>query len=250
MIILITGVTGTVGEAFVRLLGADNIIYGIDHNEERLAALRLEHPNARLFLGEFDEFNFSIANIDLVIHLAAFKHIDLCETNVNACVVNNVIRTHNLFKVAKSTGADILFMSTDKAVEPNSMYGFSKALGEGMAREYGGAFARSGNVVASNGSVFTIWDNAIRNQQPLKITHKDMKRMFISPDALVEQTWQLYREGQKEIIPKMDEDTKLVDLAARKLAEHGYTLDNYPGGVEFIGLRPGEKLEERLTWER
>src|SRR5262249_36925436 len=152
------------------------------------------------------------------------KHVDLCESNPNECVLNNIIKTWELFKSAYYTKTSILFMSTDKAVEPISVYGYTKALGEAMAREYNGAFVRSGNIVESTGSVLTIWDEAIENKRPLRITHKDMKRYFISPQSLVEQVWGRFVIGEKEIIPKMDREISLMDLLKEKLASHNYTI--------------------------
>lgn len=248
MIIFITGIAGTVGRAFVELLKDNYEIAGVDRNEENVVDFKREYPGIKVSTGDFSEVDFESSGVFLLIHLAAMKHIDLCETNPNACVVNNVIKTYELFKNAHKNFVDVLFMSTDKAVEPNSIYGYSKALAEGMVLDYGGAFARSGNVVKSSGSVLSIWDEAIENGQPIKITHKDMRRFFITAENLVKRIWEQYSIGIKEIIPAMDRDVYLVDLAEEKLRSHGYTLDNYPGGIEYIGLRPGEKLSERLIW--
>ncbi len=248
--ILISGITGTVGEAFTKYLLSEGvgIICGIDRDENKVSQFIKKFPQVEVIAGDFNDFIFTNSGVDLVIHLAAMKHIDLCEANPNACVMNNVIKTYNLFQKATANGTQMLFMSTDKAVEPTSMYGFSKALAEGMAREYGGAFIRSGNVVASNGSVLGVWDEAIKKDLPIKITHPDMKRFFISADSLAEQAWELYCKGKIEIIPKMDREVSLLQLAEEKLNSYGYTILNYPPGIEIIGLRPGEKLRERLRW--
>lgn len=246
MKILITGIAGTLGTAFSELLWFDHDIEGIDRNEQNLANFRVRFPNIPVRADDFVEVD--LEEFDLVIHLAAMKHIDFCEQNANACVLNNVLKTQLLFKNAHLTKTDIMFMSTDKAIEPTSVYGYSKALGEAMAKEYGGAIVRSGNIIASNGSVLTIWDEAIKELRPLKITHKDMHRYFISPKNLVARVWDLYMLGEREIVPEMDMDVMLVDLAADKLAEYGYTLEDYPGGIEYTGLRPGEKLREKLKW--
>lgn len=248
MRVLITGMAGSLGRAFVDLLKDEHHIVGVDRNEENIAKFQQVYPDIHISVGDFGDLEFVNRGIDLLIHLAAMKHIDLCEINANECVLNNVIKTHHLFKSAHRAGTNILFMSTDKAVEPTSMYGFSKALAEGMVREYGGAYARSGNIVESSGSVLKIWDEAIQNGQPIKITHKDMRRFFITPENLAQRIWNQYQSGIQEIIPEMDRDVKLVDLAKEKLAKYGYTLENYPGGVEYIGLRPGEKIKEKLKW--
>lgn len=246
--ILITGIAGTLGTAFTELLKDDHNISGVDRNED--AANRFAHrfPNVPIECNDFDQVD--LGPIDLVIHLAAMKHIDICERDARACVLNNVIKTWMLFENAKSIKADVLFMSTDKAVEPCSMYGYSKALMEGVCKENNWAFARSGNIVESSGSVLKVWDEAIDQGKPIKLTHRDMRRYFVSPENLAQRIWTAYQKGIKEIVPEMDEEILLIDLLKGKLANHGFNMDNYPGGVDITGLRPGEKLEEKLQWPK
>lgn len=239
MKIFITGMTGTLGQAFTKHLKPYDVS-GIDHNEERVAALRRAGVNVKL--GDFGDEDLN--GLDLVIHLAAFKHIDLCEATPSACISNNVVKTFALFQNAHRNGVDILFMSTDKAVEPCSVYGYSKALMERMTRELGGAFARSGNILASSGSVLTIWEQAIARDEPLRVTDRDMRRYFISPEHLAERVWTLYLTGERVIIPEMDMNIPLLELADQTLRKFGKSIDTYP--VEFTGLRGGEKLQEKL----
>lgn len=250
--IYITGITGTIGRAFTKLLTEkyEQQVTGIDHNENAVAQFRRDFSNVDVKVGDFGSIHCFDYEVDTLIHLAASKHIDLCEMNPNECILNNVVKTQQLFLTAHEHDVDILFMSTDKAVEPSSVYGYSKALGEAMAKEFDGAFIRSGNVMASNGSVLGIWDEQIANKQPVKVTHKDMRRYFISADNLVKRVWDLYLAGEKEIIPKMDKNVKLVDLLEEKLSSNGYTIENYPYGIEYTGLRLAEKLEEKLTWQK
>lgn len=248
MRILITGITGTLGRAFTSLLQGKNTLIGIDRNETSVSEFKRLFPHVQVSLGDFGDVDFSQNHVDLLIHLAAMKHVDLCEENAVECVYNNVVKTRRLFQRAHKNGVRILFMSTDKAVEPTSVYGYSKALGEAMALELGGAFARSGNVVESTGSVLGVWDEAIKAKQPVKVTHPDMRRYFISPDNLVKQIWNQWQSGKKVIIPEMDREIEIMELLREKLAKHGYTEDNYPGGIEVVGLRKGEKLSERLDW--
>lgn len=242
MKIFITGITGTLGRAFVDHLRYGYAIRGIDHNEARIAELKRVDPHINVKIGDFADADLS--NTDVLIHLAAFKHVDLCETSPSACISNNVVKTFELFQNAKRNGVDILFMSTDKAVEPCSVYGYSKALMEKMALELGGAFARSGNILASNGSVFATWERAIQEDRPLTITHKEMRRFFISPENLASRVWKLYLSGEREIIPEMDYDVTLMELADQTLQKFGKDINTYP--IEFTGMRPGEKLVEKL----
>ena len=242
MRVFITGITGTLGKAFSdHLQSLGHEVCGIDHNEERVAEMRRTNPDVKI--GDFVDADLTKCSV--VLHLAALKHIDLCETSPSACVDNNVVKTLNLFRNAHRYGVDILFMSTDKAVEPCSVYGYSKALMEKVALELGGSIARSGNILASNGSVLNIWEKQIQNDEPLTLTHWDMHRYFISPEHLAERVWDLYLKGEKVIIPEMDLDIMLVDLAAETLRKHGKDPDDYP--IKFTGLRPGEKLREKLN---
>lgn len=249
MKVFITGITGTIGRAFTELLRNKYEITGIDRNEHGISEFKKDYPDIDVYTGDFANVSFNRYRVDTLIHLAAMKHIDLCEVNVSECISNNLIKTHSLFRNAHDNHVEILFMSTDKAVEPCSVYGYSKALGEHMATEYGGAVVRSGNVIASNGSVLNIWDKAIEELKPIKVTHKDMVRFFITPENLVSQIWVEYLDGKKLIIPEMDREIRLVDLLSEKLENHGYTIENYPAGIEYTGLRLGEKLEERLQWK-
>lgn len=242
MRVCITGVGGTIGRAFTEYLSEFHEVSGIDHNETNVARLKEDFPTLNIWVGDFESVN--LQDMDLVIHLAAMKHIDLCEANPSSCVVNNVIRTYELYLEARLMDVDVLFMSTDKAVEPTSVYGYSKAIMEAVTLEHGWAVVRSGNVVNSNGSVFSVWDEAIAQNKPVKLTHKDMRRFFISPENLVRRVWAKYMNGEKLIIPEMDIDAKLVDILETKLKEHGKDIKTYP--IEYIGLRKGEKLVERL----
>lgn len=243
MKVFITGITGTLGRAFVDHLQHGHIISGVDHNEERLAIFRREYPLFDLRIGDFADVDFS-DKPDVLIHLAAYKHIDLCETSPSACVSNNIVKTYHLFQNAHRNGVDILFMSTDKAVRPCSIYGYSKAIGEAMALELNGAIIRSGNILASNGSVLTTWERAIQEGHPLTITHPEMRRFFITPEHLVERAWKLYMDGERVIIPEIDMDITLLELADQTLRKFGKSIDTYP--IEYIGMRPGEKLREKL----
>lgn len=243
--VFITGITGTLGVAFTDyLLNLGYNVSGIDHNEERLSAFKALRPNCDVRLGDFVDVDFSQSKPDVLLHLAAFKHIDLAEENPSACILNNVIKTHSLFQNAHRNKVAIVFMSTDKAVEPCSVYGYTKALVEKMTLELGGAFIRSGNIIASNGSVLNIWDSAITEGKPVKVTHKDMNRYFISPENLAKRAWTLYLNGEKKIIPEMDMNVNLLDLAKERIQSHGRDPETYP--IEFTGLRRGEKLKEKL----
>lgn len=233
MNILITG-NGTIGKAFARYLGDVTVI---DNSEWNIA----EEDNVHYKLMDFSEWKFADNPVDLVIHTAAFKHINLGEQNVEAFIENNIYKTQKLFKEASKHGADILFISTDKAVEPCSLYGYTKAIGEHLTKTYGGAIARLGNVKGSSGSVLARWEEAYSKGKPIPITDTRMERYFIDVDEAVEQIWHGYKAGEKLIIP----DMPLRNILDIKNELYGY---DYP--IEIIGKRPGEKLEEKLRWDK
>jgi len=250
MKILITGIAGTWGKEFTKqLLAEGHEVLGIDVTEQALAAFQHEYPNIDTLLMDIEDVDFKQLPVDVVIHLAAHKHIDICEKNVFEAVENNVTKTAKLFDNARRNGVKILFVSTDKAVEPASVYGFTKALGEHLAWEAGGQVARSGNIMGSNGSVLTVWDKAIKEHRPINITDPEMTRYFIEIETAVKRVWDGFNAGERLIIVAMGEPTRLGDLLDEVLTLHGFSQENYPAGITIAGRRPGEKQHERLTWD-
>jgi FlaA1/EpsC-like NDP-sugar epimerase len=140
---------------------------------------------------------------------------------------------------------DVIFISSDKAVEPISLYGMTKAIGEYLTRESGGYIARCGNFLGSSGSVIPVWEKAIRESKPVKITDRRMKRFVIDPSDAAKQIWDGYLRGERLIIPKCKEVSiiKLLDT----ISDNGYSHGNIK--IKTIGIRPGEKLREKLRWD-
>jgi UDP-N-acetylglucosamine 4,6-dehydratase len=248
MKIVVTGGAGSIGRAFVRLLNKDHKIIAIDSNEWAVAEFQKEFPKVEVILGDFIDYDF-YHQPDLVIHCAAYKHINLGEENPEAFIQNNIIKTLDFFKRLNELGTDFIFISTDKAVKPISLYGSTKYIGEKLAYYYGGVVARLGNVIGSSGSVIPVWEKCIREERPIPITDERMVRYFIDEMTAVSQIWALYHTGERTIIPTMQK-VRLLDFLAEVLKKHGYDkASDYKPGVEIIGLRPGEKLEEELEWE-
>ena len=247
--ILITGIAGTWGRAFTELLKDEHDLIGIDSNEQGVAKFKHDFPTVPIILGNFDDFDFEHHGVDLVIHLAAHKHIGICEKNVYESCLNNVTRTATLFKNAYQHGVKILFVSTDKAVEPIGVYGYTKALGEHLAREFGGVVARSGNVIASQGSVIQLWREAIANKKPIRLSDADCERYFISPEEVVRKVWDGYQSGAKTIVPDMGEPIRMGVMLKDMLTEAGYTAENYPAEISITGLSSIEKMHEKLKWD-
>lgn len=243
--VLITGGAGSLGKAFVRLLSGSHELVVIDSNEWALAELQKEYPEVECHLMDFKDWKFDEIPVDYILHLAAYKHINLGEDNVEAFIDNNINKTRQLFEEAFRYNVEVLFMSSDKAVEPISVYGYTKAIGEALAEGYGFAVARCGNILSSSGSVIPTWENAIEKGLPIPITDERMTRWFIEDFDAANQIWDMFKSGKKLIIPKCQE-IRLLDLLTMVLKRHGKTLNDVT--VEITGIRGKEKLSEKLEW--
>ena len=241
MTILITGAGGTLGKAFIKLLKDDHDIIALDDSEWAIAEL----SEVKTQLKDFSKWRYNQDPCDLIIHCAAYKHINLGEDNIHSFIENNVTKTGRLFSEAYKHNVDILFISTDKAVEPISTYGFTKALGEKLCYEYGGKVARLGNILSSSGSVIPVWEQAIENGEPLPVTDPHMTRYLISADKAVAEVWKGYQTSDRLIIPDMGEPVKLMDLVEQVFDKHNVSDRR----TRVIGIRAGEKLNEKLRWD-
>ncbi len=265
--ILITGFAGSLGSEFTRqLLAAGHTVTGIDNNEWAVASFP-PHQKLTRELGNFTDIR---GNFDSLIHVAAYKHVDLLEANREAAWENNMVATKELYNHVEAKR--VLFISTDKAVEPVSYYGMTKQFGEQLTQRVGGIVARLGNIINSSGSVIPKWEQAIFEGKPLWITDRTMTRYLIEAPLAVSRILSLWEDAPPKsvIIPDMGEPIPLLELADRVVEKHGllYTKDNpYKGRVEdgfvedlhflprtgygyiTIGIRPGEKLHEKVKWD-
>jgi FlaA1/EpsC-like NDP-sugar epimerase len=190
----------------------------------------------------------------VVFHAAAYKHVPLMETdNVSEAFNNNVLGTYTLAKACKKAKVDkFVLVSTDKAVNPTNVMGATKRLAEmvcqGLQDKKGTRFVmvRFGNVLGSSGSVIPKFREQIKAGGPITVTHPEITRYFMSiPEAaqLVMQAG-LMGEGGEIFVLDMGEPVKIVNLAKDMIKLSGFTEDEI--GIEFSGLRPGEKLYEEL----
>ncbi len=259
---LITGITGTAGEAFVKELYPKYEIVGVDRNENRVARMKYYYPKLEIHTGDFSEYRFQ-GDEKHILHLAAMKHIDQCERNPREAVIQNVVKTHKLLENALNKldwdNFTFTYMSTDKACDPASIYGYTKYLAEKLVLGYNVSMGpvtcmthgviRSGNIYGSNGSVVPLWREAISKGKPIMLTDDSMKRYFITPEHLAKQVTKnvlLSDRAPIVYIPEMDKHVTMGEVLDDVLAEKNYNRDNYPGGIIVTGLRPGEKMEEAL----
>ena len=209
--------------------------------------------------GDYMRFILERLKADAIFHTAAYKHVPLMEENPIAAIENNVFGTKNLVDAALAAGVKrFVLISTDKAVDPICVYGSSKFLAERIvmdARERAGTgqnfmVVRFGNVLGSRGSIVPLFSSQILKGGPVTVTHPDMLRFFMTiPEAcsLVLKTGGVGTGGQLYILD-MGEPIRIRDLAEQMIRFYGYE----PGRdirIEYIGLRPGEKIKEGLIAE-
>jgi UDP-N-acetylglucosamine 4,6-dehydratase/5-epimerase len=253
--ILITGGTGSFGSAFVKSILARGqprkvIVFSRDEQKHHAMKKQFADPRIRFFVGDVRDLarlRLALRGVDLVVHAAAMKHVDLCEYNPLEAINTNISGTVNLIQAALDAGVEkVVGVSTDKAVAPINLYGASKLCMEKLltaANSYSGDLAtrfcavRYGNVMGSKGSVIPLFREQ-RAQGRITITDARMTRFWIEMDDAVElvlQALSLMRGGEI-FIPK---------LQAATVAQVANTLA--PGVPQHvIGIRPGEKLHECL----
>ncbi len=267
-VVLVTGAGGSIGSEICRqvikfqpqqlvLLGhGENSIYSIEM--ELRDTYGTEHTLLSTEIADIQDEDKMMAVMEryrphVVYHAAAHKHVPLMERNPEAAVKNNVLGTMNVAKAASKFGVGTFVMiSTDKAVNPTSVMGSSKRMAEmivqSMNRVSDTKFVavRFGNVLGSRGSVIPRFKKQIQSGGPVTVTHPEMVRYFMTiPEAsrLVLQAGAL-ADGGEIFVLDMGEPVKIVDLARNLIKLSGNSIDEI--GIEFSGIRPGEKLFEEL----
>ncbi|CAH8705288.1 polysaccharide biosynthesis protein [Paenibacillus thiaminolyticus] len=270
-VILVTGAGGSVGSEICRQISNFNprklILLG--HGENSIYSIEMELQN--LFKDKSIQFYTEIADLqdeskivrvlnkhrpDVVYHAAAHKHVPLMQRHPEEAVKNNVIGTLNAAKASSQAGVSTFVMiSTDKAVNPTNVMGATKRIAE-MIIQYMDEISpttfvavRFGNVLGSRGSVIPLFKKQVERGGPVTVTHPDMVRYFMTiPEAsrLVIQAGALARGGEIFVLD-MGDPVKIVDLAKNVIRLSGYSVEEI--GIEFTGIRPGEKLYEELLTE-
>jgi UDP-N-acetylglucosamine 4,6-dehydratase len=277
-VVMVTGAGGSIGAQLCRqiirsgareLILLDNSEYALYSIERELRSM-LTSLNLQVelvaLLGSVQDQNrlesiYRTFEVRTVYHAAAYKHVPMVEYNIAEGVANNVFGTWYAATAARKAGVEtFVLVSTDKAVRPTNVMGASKRLAEmilqGLAQQEGGTrfcMVRFGNVLGSSGSVVPLFRQQVEDGGPVTVTHPDVSRYFMSiPEAaqLVLQAGAMATGGDVFVLD-MGEPVRIVDLAKRMIRLSGYEMGhNSQGGgqieIEYIGLRPGEKLHEEL----
>ncbi len=272
--VLITGAGGSIGSEISRQLlsGGASRLYLFGHGENSIYQIHKELLHLQEggvgegativpVIGELKDRHYmqyimKKLNCDVVFHTAAYKHVPMMEDNPVAAIENNVFGTKNLLDASLECNVKrFVLISTDKAVSPISVYGFSKMLNEKMVLDYARKteksasymFVRFGNVLGSRGSIFPLFVSQIEKGGPVTITDLKMIRYFMTiPEAcsLVLQTGGVGTNGSSYLLD-MGEPVNIYETAKQLIRYMGYVPEvDIP--IQIIGKRKGERLEEYL----
>ena len=251
--ILITGGAGTLGHAIVRHAKEkswDARFTILSRDPLKLQSMQHEHPGCDYVLGDVCDLyatHKAMKGQDVVIHAAAQKHIPEGERHAESTTRINVIGSRNVAMAARLNNVShVVGISTDKACYPVNTYGATKMLMERIFQEKNSSrstsfhLVRYGNVLGSNGSVLEVWRDMIHNDGYITATHPDMTRFWLTENDAVDLVADsVVCDGGTILIPK------LGALFMSKMAH-----DLYPDvEIKYSGLRPGEKMHERLLTE-
>lgn len=269
-VVMVTGAGGSIGSEMCRQVArfrpkrlllleqAEQNLFEIDRE------LRAHFPDIRVVayiadVGDLQRVKriFEIERPTVVFHAAAHKHVPMMELNPGEALKNNILGTRVVADVAAKCGCEkFVMISTDKAVNPTSIMGGSKriaemyiqALNERVATQF--VTVRFGNVLGSSGSVIPIFKEQIAGGGPVTVTHPEMVRFFMTiPEAsqLVLQSASMGQGGEIFVLD-MGEPVKIVDLARDLITLSGFRPEE-DIEIQFVGVRPGEKLYEELAIE-
>jgi len=191
---------------------------------------------------------------EIVFHAAAYKHVPIMEKNVREAVKNNIFSLLTLVKAAEENGCqDFILISSDKAVNPTSVMGVTKRIGELVlccrsATPMHCVSVRFGNVLGSNGSVVPIFQEQLRNHRKLTVTHPDIERFFMTTREAIALVLQAFAIGDHGdiLVLDMGKRVRILDLARTLIRLSGKSEQEV--GFTFTGLREGEKLIEELFY--
>ncbi len=270
-VILVTGAAGSIGSEIVRQLisYSPKTLILLDQAELELfnlknELLRNKIPTKLVFLLQsitdlaLVKECFKKYKIDVVFHAAAYKHVYMTESMPSSAIINNILGTRNIVDCSiEYRIPNLVFVSTDKAVNPSNVMGASKRIAEIYVSNKSDnsktkiITTRFGNVLGSSGSVVPIFKKQILEGGPLTLTHPEITRFFMT----ITEACQLVLEagatgeGGEIYVFDMGKPVKIYDLAVSMIRLSGY-IENQDIDIEYAGLRPGEKLYEELLTDK
>jgi FlaA1/EpsC-like NDP-sugar epimerase len=281
--VLVTGAGGSIGSELCRQLlsGGASRLYLFGHGENsiyqidrELRLLQEEGVGEKAVLvpvigdlkdPDYVDYILGRLRADVVFHTAAYKHVPMMEENPVAAIENNFFGTENLIRAAGKHGVKrFVHITTDKAVDPVSVYGASKYLCEKLVLEEAGKtrpkgdegrpgeassfmVVRFGNVLGSRGSIMPLFQRQIEKGGPVTVTHPEMRRWFMTiPEAcsLVLKAGGVGENGNLYLLD-MGEPIRIRDMAEQMIRFYGFEPEE-DIKIEYVGLRPGERLDEKL----
>jgi len=268
-VVMVTGAAGSIGSELCRQVlayGPAKLIV-LDQAETPMFYLQLQLTKQpagdRVVYAVADIANTSRMRrilseraVDIIFHAAAYKHVPLVELNIRGALTNNVLAVPPLLDVAEECGCEaFVLISSDKAVEPTSFMGATKRLGELMLaarppKNMRCVSVRFGNVLGSQGSVIPVFKEQIAKEGRITITHPDITRFFMTIPEAVSLVLQAFTIGEHGdiLVLDMGNPVRILDLAHSLIRQCGKTPSEVK--IEFVGLRPGEKLHEDLFYPR
>jgi len=258
--ILVTGGTGSWGHELVRQLlprdPAEIIVFS--RSEAAQVAMSREFEDRRLTfrIGDIRDREALVAacaGVDYVFHLAALKHVPVCEEQPYEALKTNVLGTQHVIEAAIANKVKrVIYISTDKAANPSNFYGMTKAIGEKLIvyanlLRSGTTFVcvRGGNVLGTNGSVIHLFRRQIMEKQEVRITDRRMTRFFLTLEDAIRLLFKASAESVGgEIFVMMMPTCRIVDLAEVLMDASGRRVP-----IVETGVRPGEKIDEILLTE-
>ncbi|MCB9362530.1 SDR family NAD(P)-dependent oxidoreductase [Candidatus Woesearchaeota archaeon] len=257
-VVLITGGTGYLGRSLIKALLKEDVksirVFSRDEvKHHRVQEMFNYDDRLRSLIGDVRDkarLKKAAQDVDIVIHAAALKRLDILEYNVPECIETNVNGTLNVVEACLDANVErAVFVSTDKACSPVNTYGACKFVGERIFSETNYSkgkkrtiftCVRYGNVLESTGSVIPFFEKKLKDGEPITLTDKRMTRFIISPEEAVQLVFNAlkYSVGGEVFVPRLPA-FKITDLIEILQEKHQVNT-----GIKMIGLRPGEKIHE------
>jgi FlaA1/EpsC-like NDP-sugar epimerase len=241
MTILITGAAGSIGrELTKKLIIQGHDIIALDRDERRLVELKWD-VDCKILIRDINYLDDIPDNVELIYHLAAIKHVPICEQFPNQAIETNILGSENIIRLAKLHNSKLIHLSTDKSIDPVSIYGMTKRVAEKLVSHAGFTNVISGNVFGSSGSVVPLFLHQIKEKNEITLTNKKMTRYFVNISDVVDTLISAKNRGGEIVVTGYA--FKMIDVANAIIGKYGnkYTT------IKITGSRNGEKLHESLS---